>query len=515
MALKGNTDEARIWNFCIAQGLTEAGAAGLMGNLYAESALNPKNLQNSYEKKLGHTNDSYTAAVDNGTYENFVRDCAGYGLAQWTYWSRKEALLSFARSEGASIGDLEMQLKFCFKELSTGYKAVLNTLKTATTVRAASDSVLLKFERPADMSEAAQERRASYGQKYFDKYAGAGDTEKKEENKVGKMKSAVFVEKLIDIAKNYKTLYVMGCFGAPMNATNKQRYTTNHKYNKDATRTAMINAASADTFGFDCVCLIKGVLWGWSGNASKRYGGAGYAVNNVPDIGADQMIKVCSSVTTDFSKIEVGEALWCEGHIGVYIGDGLGVECTPRWDNDVQITAVANIGSKTGYNARTWKKHGKLPYIDYVGAATDTTVPAEKPSTTAQGFKIGDIVDFKGNTHYTNANASSGKPCRSGKAKITSIYSKGKHKYHVVAVKGGGSNVYGWVDAADLDGAEEIKAGSKVRVKEGAKTYTGGRLASFVYKRDHIVKEINGKRAVITYGGVVVAAVNTDDLTLV
>ena len=158
MALKGSNNEARIWNYCIAQGLTEAGAAGLMGNLYAESALNPKNLQNSYEKKLGHTDESYTAAVDNGTYENFVRDRAGYGLAQWTYWSRKEALLAFARSKGRSIGDLEMQLDFCFKELSSGYKAVLNTLKTATTVRAASDSVLLKFERPADMSEAAQKR---------------------------------------------------------------------------------------------------------------------------------------------------------------------------------------------------------------------------------------------------------------------------------------------------------------------------------------------------------------------
>ena len=63
--------------------------------------------------------------------------------------------------------------------------------------------------------------------------------------------------------------------------------------------------------------------------------------------------------------------------------------------------------------------------------------------------------------------------------------------------------------------SKKIEEGDKVRVKEGAKTYTGGRLASFVYKRDHIVKEINGKRAVITYGGVVVAAVNVDDLTLV
>ena len=63
--------------------------------------------------------------------------------------------------------------------------------------------------------------------------------------------------------------------------------------------------------------------------------------------------------------------------------------------------------------------------------------------------------------------------------------------------------------------ARKITTGSKVRVKAGAKTYTGGSLASFVYSRDHIVKELSGKRAVITYGGTVVAAVNVDDLTLV
>ena len=63
--------------------------------------------------------------------------------------------------------------------------------------------------------------------------------------------------------------------------------------------------------------------------------------------------------------------------------------------------------------------------------------------------------------------------------------------------------------------AQKITTGSKVRVKAGAKTYSGGSLASFVYSRDHIVKELSGKRAVITYGGTVVAAVNVDDLTLV
>lgn len=171
MALIGKTNEEKIWNYFKAQGMTEAGAAGLMGNLYAESGLIPTNLQNTYEKKLGYTDASYTAAVDSGAYTNFAKDSAGFGLAQWTYWSRKEALLAYAKAAGKSIGDLEMQLGFLLQELSSGYKAVLNMLKTATTVRAASDAVLLQFERPADQSEAAKVRRANYGQVYFDKYA--------------------------------------------------------------------------------------------------------------------------------------------------------------------------------------------------------------------------------------------------------------------------------------------------------------------------------------------------------
>ena len=179
------------------------------------------------------------------------------------------------------------------------------------------------------------------------------------------MTASEFVKKVKDVAENYKTLYVMGCFGAPMTAANKKRYIEHHSYHQQATRTKMINAATTDTFGFDCVNLIKGILWGWTGDKTKSYGGAKYAVNGIPDTNADGMIKLCKDVTTDFSKIEIGEALWCKGHIGVYIGDGLAVECTPSWQNKVQITAVKNIGTKYGYNARNWTKHGKLPYIEY------------------------------------------------------------------------------------------------------------------------------------------------------
>ena len=188
------------------------------------------------------------------------------------------------------------------------------------------------------------------------------------------MKSMAFVEKAIDIAKNYKTLYIMGCFGAPMTAKNKKRYTQNHSYNKKPVRTAMINAASADTFGFDCVCLIKAILWLWKGDKSKPYGGAKYKSNGVPDVNADKMIKKCKDVSTDFSKIIPGEVVHKPGHIGIYIGGGLAVECTPAWENKVQITAVSNIGSKEGCRTRTWAKHGKLPWVDYSDQETPEVI---------------------------------------------------------------------------------------------------------------------------------------------
>lgn len=177
--------EKQIWNFLKAEGFSDFGVAGLMGNLYAESLLKPTNMENAYEKKLGFTDDSYTKAVDNGTYTNFVKDAVGYGLAQWTYWSRKQNLLNYAKFKNKSIGDLTMQLEFLVKELKESYtNSVYKVLKEAKTVLEASNAVLLKFERPANMGASVQATRASYGQKFYDKYANFGSTEKKEEYKM-------------------------------------------------------------------------------------------------------------------------------------------------------------------------------------------------------------------------------------------------------------------------------------------------------------------------------------------
>ena len=181
------------------------------------------------------------------------------------------------------------------------------------------------------------------------------------------MTATEFVNKAVWIANDLKTLYVMGCIGAPMTEANKQRYIDHHEYNRRPGPKAAILAASADTFGFDCVCLIKSILWNFSGDKTKTYGGAVYCSNGVPDIGADSIINVCSGVSTTFKPADMvpGELLWKSGHVGIYIGNGKAVECTPSWDNKVQISNVANITGNIGSKYRTWTKHGRLPYLVY------------------------------------------------------------------------------------------------------------------------------------------------------
>lgn len=186
----------------------------------------------------------------------------------------------------------------------------------------------------------------------------------------------------LNVANYHKTVYMWGTFGAPVTESviveKSKQYPTWYTAARQASFRKLIGKGY---FGFDCVNLIKGILWGWSGNATKTYGGAGYATNGVPDTNADGAIKCCTDISTDFTGVEVGEALWLSGHFGIYIGDGLAVECTPRWSNGVQVTAVANMGSKSGYNARKWTKHGKMPWVEY---KTDTAIEEDNEVTQEQ-----------------------------------------------------------------------------------------------------------------------------------
>ena len=91
------------------------------------------------------------------------------------------------------------------------------------------------------------------------------------------------------------------------------------------------------------------------------------------------------------------------------------------------------------------------------GVGKKKKTPAKKKTTTKRKtkkkttkLKVGQIVNFTGTKHYVSSNASSPKRCKPGKAKVTIVYSSGKHPYHLVAVAGSGSTVYGWVDTSDI-----------------------------------------------------------------
>lgn len=168
--------EQTIWNYFVDKLGNEYGVAGLMGNLFAESGLYPNNLQNTYNNSLGMTDEEYTNAVNNGTYtaSQFINDEAGYGIAQWTYWSRKEGLYEYFQSGTyTGINDIFLQMDYLWYELNWQYNSVLQVLKSATTIREASNAVLHDFEDPADQSTAVENLREQYSIGYYNDFVGS------------------------------------------------------------------------------------------------------------------------------------------------------------------------------------------------------------------------------------------------------------------------------------------------------------------------------------------------------
>lgn len=156
-------NEKVIWDCLLKKTGNEFGTAAIMGNLMAESSLNPTCV-------TGIKDSDYVKKADEGKID-FAHDGHAFGLVQWCYYARKGGLQSYAQQTGRSVGHLQMQLEYLVKEMSQDYKSVWSAVTTSKSIRGISDTVMLKYEKPATTSEAAKQKRANYAQKYYDQFA--------------------------------------------------------------------------------------------------------------------------------------------------------------------------------------------------------------------------------------------------------------------------------------------------------------------------------------------------------
>lgn len=167
-----SVDPEAIWKLLIMNFEKPEMVAGIMGNIFYESAFLPTNLENTKNTKLDLSDIEYTNKVDSGAYtlEQFKNDKAGYGLVQWTSSDRKEGLYNYCKSVGGSIGSILTQVEYLCKELQSSYVKVFNSISKAETVKQVSNIFLDKFESPKDKGVSVQNKRNSKSQEYFDKY---------------------------------------------------------------------------------------------------------------------------------------------------------------------------------------------------------------------------------------------------------------------------------------------------------------------------------------------------------
>lgn len=306
------------------------------------------------------------------------------------------------------------------------------------------------------------------------------------------MDSKTFIDKLYDIMNNYKTVYMWGCFGSPVtNSIIDQKAKQYPSWYTTARKNKLKSLVGKGYFSFDCVNLIKGILWGWNGNKNASWGGVKYASNGVPDINADAFIKACKGVSTNFNNIVPGEVVWIPGHVGVYVGDGKVIEITPSWTGDVQLTALLNKGPIAGLNGRRWTSHGKMPYINYV-STPETPKPTPKPTPGQSGtYKAGDKVTLLGTaTKYAT-----------GQNIPSSIKNK---TYTIQQVKTDRvllREIYSWVLIKDISAGgtppKILAVGSTVKIT-GAKYATGQTVPAWVKIKTYKVSQIKGDRALLS-----------------
>lgn len=320
----------------------------------------------------------------------------------------------------------------------------MSELKVAESVRAASDAMLLGYEKPADQSEAVRKKRALCGQAYYDRYTGKGQAAAGQiiEGDKEKMTETQVREKIVAVMRGWIGLKRADKSHAPIIDTYnghtplprgyKVSYTDD--YCAATVSAAAIKAEYTDIMPVECSCSklieIAKKMGIWQENDAYVPSSADLILYDWQD-GLNFAVTDNKGATDHVGMVEkvVGTTITIiEGNMsGGVVG---------------RRTVTVNGRYIRGYICPKYSTKA-------TAASVSSTVAAVSGSAVTGNHKVGDVVKFNGSKHYTSANAASGSAARPGSAKITAISAGAKHPYHIIHTDSK-SNVYGWVDAADI-----------------------------------------------------------------
>ena len=159
------------------------------------------------------------------------------------------------------------------------------------------------------------------------------------------------------LAASKQTAYMWGTWGSPISEDLIQRKAKQYPSRYSESRKKALRKLIGQAFAFDCVGLVKGILWGWTGDLAKINGGAVYEANGVPDTNVTGFRGLCTGLSTDFTHLAPGELVFMDGHIGIYAGAGKCIEATLGGKYDGVVV--------TDLIGRGWTEHGKCKFITY------------------------------------------------------------------------------------------------------------------------------------------------------
>ena len=161
--------KATIWNYLKTHtSLPDEAIAGIMGNMEAESNCEACRKQGDFSADR-HISKEYAQQVNSGMLPNWHKDSIGWGLCQWTYFSRKQNLKSACESYGVGIEDESAQLAFMLAEMQMEFGNMWNRLLATPDIAEAAGLMCREYERPAVLNITDRTR---FGQQIYAQFHG-------------------------------------------------------------------------------------------------------------------------------------------------------------------------------------------------------------------------------------------------------------------------------------------------------------------------------------------------------